>query len=96
MRLFALNAVLVPGLDPVAFSSSQEHHPRADARQRRAVDAAAPVDAKSAPTGACKTAQTRFCTAPTAFIVVVGTFKPDENERQTGKTDRCRDSVSST
>ena len=45
-----------------------------------AVDAAASVDAPTAPTGACKTAQTRFRTAPTA-VIVVGSQYPDEPRR---------------
>ena len=49
-----------------------------------AVDPAAPMDAKSAPTGACKTAQTRFRTAPTASLLLLVLNYRNKTRRRAG------------
>ena len=48
---------------------------------------------QTAPTGACKTAQTRFRTAPTAIIIFFS-IKTERATRPGRVTDRCRESVS--
>ena len=42
---------------------------------RGAVDATAPMDAKTAPTGACKTAKSAFRTAPTTHHLLPGNLE---------------------
>ena len=53
--------------------------------KRRAMDAGAAMDANDAPTAACKTAQTRFRTATTAFIL----FFSRRTTQRGGSADRC-------
>ncbi len=65
----------------------------AAARQRRAMDADSPVDAKIAPTGACETAQARFRTAPTAIIFISFKIPREDPAPEPGRLDGCRELI---
>ena len=77
-----------PGPHPTPESAAYATRTPPPAASAAAVDAAAPVDAKNAPTRACKTAQTRFCTSAHSLNCCCWYSQPEEPndgpERPTG------------